>query len=68
MDYYTRLMLIVGGLRHLRETGKVPDNRDAIDDACREVLKLAPSSGVVREWHEAAKRRRRKLPPSTRAT
>jgi hypothetical protein len=52
VDYYGRLMMVMGGLRHVRDTGEMPANRAEIDEACREVLKVAPTAEVAREWQE----------------
>ena len=59
MDYYQRQMMIVAGLRHVRDTGKLPDNRAQIDEACREVLQISPANNTAHEWLDATKRRRR---------
>lgn len=61
MEQYARLMTILGGLRHIHETGRLPENHTEIDNACREVLKIAPSNSVAHEWLETSKRRRRDL-------
>jgi hypothetical protein len=59
VDYYGRQMMIVAGLRHVRDTGTLPDNRAQIDEACREVLQIAPANNTAHEWLDATKLRRR---------
>lgn len=67
MDHYARLMVVMGGLRHIRETGKMPDNRAEIDEACEELMKTAPKSVVVLDWLDATKGQRRRSAPKVGA-
>jgi len=60
--------MILDGLRHIHETGKLPKNRSEVDHACREVLKISPLNSVAREWLDTCKERRqaRKMSKSMR--
>lgn len=63
MEQYARLMTILGGLRHIQETGTIPDNRSEVDAACQAVLRFAPSNSAAQEWREVTKGRRRNPRP-----
>lgn len=59
-------MKLLGGLRHIHETGKLPDNRAEVDEACRDVLKHDPTNTFAMEWQDTSKGRRKRYSRSPR--